>query len=133
MPMEMPAAPQKQTTAQVTGISNARRAISSTAMFIGLLFAAFAGAIAMYTHGQTGSGKRVQQIWKPAFPQPTGATEVADPEQLEPQGPPVRYANPFDQSEVFEFPHGTTRAAARDAVAEILLQRAAEREKLVRH
>jgi hypothetical protein len=39
-------------------------------------------------------------------------------------GPPVRYVNPFDRSEVFEFPPGTTRAAAHDAVAELLLERA---------
>lgn len=40
---------------------------------------------------------------------------------------PVRVANPFDASEVFEFPHGTTLAGARAAMAETLLERARER------
>ena len=43
------------------------------------------------------------------------------------ESPPVRFANPFDKTEVFEFPAGTTRVEARDAVAEILRQRALER------
>jgi hypothetical protein len=42
----------------------------------------------------------------------------------------VKFVNPFDAREVFEFPAGTTRAEARDAVAEILLQRARDRQGL---
>jgi len=45
----------------------------------------------------------------------------------ESKGPPVRMTNPFDRSEVFEFPPGTSRKEARKAVSEILLQRANER------
>ncbi len=53
---------------------------------------------------------------------------VAEPIQVvAPELPPVRFKNPFDKTEVFEFPAGTTRAEARDAVAEILRQRAQER------
>jgi hypothetical protein len=37
---------------------------------------------------------------------------------------PVRYTNPFDRSEVFEFPPGTTRRQAHDAVAALLIERA---------
>jgi hypothetical protein len=40
---------------------------------------------------------------------------------------PVRFANPFDKAEVFEFPAGTTQGEARDAVAETLKARATER------
>ncbi len=40
---------------------------------------------------------------------------------------PVRFANPFDRSEIFEFPPGTSDAEARDAVAALLLKRAQER------
>ena len=40
---------------------------------------------------------------------------------------PLRFANPFDRKEVFEFPPGTSRAAARDAVAELLYERAQDR------
>jgi hypothetical protein len=45
----------------------------------------------------------------------------------EAQNTPTRFTNPFDASEVFEFPPGTSEEAARDSVAEILLQRARER------
>jgi hypothetical protein len=40
----------------------------------------------------------------------------------------VRFANPFDRKEVFEFPAGTSRADARDAVEELLYERAQERQ-----
>jgi hypothetical protein len=50
---------------------------------------------------------------------PAGASEA--------QNTPTRFRNPFDASEVFEFPPGTSEEAARDSVAEILLQRARER------
>ena len=41
-----------------------------------------------------------------------------------PVGEPVLFKNPFDHSEVFEFPPGTTKAEARDAVAKLLMERA---------
>lgn len=40
---------------------------------------------------------------------------------------PTRFTNPFDASEVFEFPPGTPENAARESVAEMLLERARER------
>jgi len=49
------------------------------------------------------------------------------PAPVEPPAPaaePVLFKNPFDRSEVFEFPPGTTRDVARDAVAKLLLERA---------
>jgi hypothetical protein len=41
---------------------------------------------------------------------------------------PVRFSNPFDASEVFEFPPGTSDEQARQSVAAILLQRARDRQ-----
>jgi hypothetical protein len=41
---------------------------------------------------------------------------------------PVQFPNPFDAAEVFEFPPGTSEFEARDAVAEMLLQRARDRQ-----
>ncbi len=38
--------------------------------------------------------------------------------------PPVRFANPFDRHEIFEFPAGTSSVEARDKVAELLMERA---------
>ena len=57
------------------------------------------------------------------------STERADPAIAEPL---VRFANPFDRSEVFEFPPRTTRQEAREAVAQILIDRANQRRNRVR-
>ena len=43
----------------------------------------------------------------------------------------VRFANPFDKREVFEFPPGTSQADARDAVADLLADRARDRRGLL--
>lgn len=53
---------------------------------------------------------------------PRVAAPVAEPP------PPVRVTNPFDKSEVFEFPVGTTLEDAHAAVADTLLERARERQ-----
>jgi hypothetical protein len=55
------------------------------------------------------------------------AAVMSAPAPPEPQGPPVRITNAFDASEVFEFPFGTSEAEARQAVVELLLNRARER------
>jgi len=41
--------------------------------------------------------------------------------------PPVQFRNPFDASEVFELPPGTSDDSARELVAAMLLQRARDR------
>ena len=41
-----------------------------------------------------------------------------------PAAEPVLFKNPFDRTEVFEFPAGTTQAEAREAVAKLLMDRA---------
>lgn len=46
---------------------------------------------------------------------------------------PVHFTNPFDATEVFEFPPGTSEAQAHFAVAEVLLQRARERLDHTQH
>ncbi len=46
---------------------------------------------------------------------------------LEPVGAPVRVTNPFDSSEIFEFPYGTSEADAREAIAGFLVERAVSR------
>ena len=56
-------------------------------------------------------------------PTPVAATPVA-PQPPPAPGEPVRFKNPFDHSEVFEFPPGTSPAEARQAVAELLMERA---------
>lgn len=53
--------------------------------------------------------------------------------QAELAGEPVRVANPFDASEVFEFPAGTSEADAREAVAGFLIERATRRGAVGAH
>jgi hypothetical protein len=45
----------------------------------------------------------------------------------------VEVANPFDKSEVFQFPAGTSETEAHLAVAKLLMQRAHDREQLWAH
>jgi hypothetical protein len=42
--------------------------------------------------------------------------------------PPVQVMNPFDPTEVFEFPAGTSPAESQDRMAQVLLQRARDRQ-----
>jgi hypothetical protein len=49
------------------------------------------------------------------------------------RAPSLYFANPFDRSEVFEFPAGTSQAAARAAVAEFLIDRARGRITHLQH
>ena len=59
---------------------------------------------------------------KPAVVMPRPVSLLVAPE------PAVRVRNPFDKSEVFEFPAGTSQAESREKVAQILLDRARERQ-----
>lgn len=59
---------------------------------------------------------------KPALVMPQPVSLASTPE------PAVRVRNPFDATEVFEFPAGTSEAESREKVAQILLQRAHERQ-----
>jgi len=58
---------------------------------------------------------------------PTPARDLPLPPPAAPPAPaaePVLFKNPFDHTEVFEFPAGTTQAEAREAVATLLMDRA---------
>jgi hypothetical protein len=56
-------------------------------------------------------------------------TALATPAAIsEPVPSPVRFRNPFDRTEIFEFPAGTSPAEARDKVADLLMKRAQERQ-----
>jgi hypothetical protein len=84
-----------------------------------------------------------QRIAKPAAQlhsrTTTLARETIAPKAAAPEIPstpsskpvPVRLANPFDDTEVFEFPPGTSLEYARATVAEFLIDRA--RDRHVRH
>jgi hypothetical protein len=68
-----------------------------------------------------------------AKPKPIPAPVIQAPPPAPPPPPeelpaaaaePVLFKNPFDRTEVFEFPAGTTQQEARDAVATLLMDRA---------
>ncbi|MBM0105431.1 hypothetical protein JM946_11765 [Steroidobacter sp. S1-65] len=59
--------------------------------------------------------------------QQTSSSQWSDSGQLA-RGEPVRFTNPFDSQEVFEFPPGTTETEAREAVAAVLKERALSRQ-----
>lgn len=65
--------------------------------------------------------------------QPAASEQTISPVHSTPQHavaqPPVRFANPFDTREVFEFPPGTSETQAREAVAALLMERAIARQK----
>jgi hypothetical protein len=74
--------------------------------------------------------------WRALVGQPTAlAVAIAVPvapapaANAQPRGPVVQVINPFDATEVFEFPAGTAESEARNATAELLLQRARERRR----
>jgi len=64
-----------------------------------------------------------------AIVRPAATHTLSPPSTDTPDTLPVRFTNPFDATEVFEFPSGTSETEARQAVADLLLQRARERQK----
>lgn len=107
--------------------SQRRSALLRTAVPVSLLVAAVATAGAIYS-------RSLEPDTLPSAPRsapapsvmPDWVTQEIEP-QPQPQPEPVRFANPFDKNEVFEFPAGTSKEDARAAVANILLERASER------
>lgn len=78
------------------------------------------------------AGRALYSDLRPAEP-----ARIAQPEwvamQTEPAGEPVLVSNPFDASEVFEFPAGTSDTDAREAVAGFLIERASSRGAIGTH
>jgi hypothetical protein len=60
----------------------------------------------------------------------TTQSRLLQSEETQPKNSPVRYKNPFDPAEIFEFPPGTSLTKARELVADLLLQRARDRRPL---
>ena len=71
---------------------------------------------------------------RPSATPPLDSAAIALDESFAPslrEATPVLFNNPFDPTEVFEFPPGTGEAEARDAVAQMLLARARDRLEYV--
>lgn len=98
---------------------------------IAKLAGAFIGYLAFAWWGAS------QLAWQPQRPATAAARPpvvihgpalIADSSQ-----PAVRVTNPFDATEVFEFPTGTSDTESRDKVANILFQRARKRQRQWEH
>lgn len=98
--------------------------------------AGIAGALVIVVAIASLSTARLTTDAKPSIPAQTsrlaaaptpaaGPTESPSPAAADAQ--PLRFKNPFDRSEVFEFPPGTTVEEARASVAGLLMQRAQDR------
>ena len=88
------------------------------AIALSLAFAAIAAGYALYSEIGSADAHRA-------------STSIAQQEfsslQSVPLDEPLRVANPFDASEIFEFPAGTSEADAHEAVAGFLIERATRR------
>jgi hypothetical protein len=113
------------------GSSNTRSAPRSRILrssLVGLFSIALAGTIAIASGALRDSDKRA--ALPPPPPAVAPAAEPPPPVQTAadlPPPEPVVLVNPFDKTEKFTFPPGTSKADARDQMAAMLLQRAVER------
>jgi hypothetical protein len=94
------------------------RAVVGTAVAAALVVA---GSIAHLAATQS----RAPAVLVQASPEPPPPLPAQLPAPVAQE--PVLLKNPFDRSEVFEFPPGTSEADARDAVAKLLFERAQSR------
>ncbi len=87
---------------------------------VATLVAVMAIALASGVHRSANAplGKRVDHRVRIAV-----STQTNSDMGAQPAGEPVKIQNPFDATEVFEFPPGTSQAAARESVAQVLLER----------
>jgi hypothetical protein len=109
---------------------NADVAASSTAPGkIILVTGAFAITLTYLTLGSVVDRERALPPYQ-AGNTPT-QSRLLTSEQTQQKNSPVRYKNPFDPSEIFEFPPGTSQTKARELVADLLLQRARDRRPLM--
>ena len=112
----LPPAPQEATRTNEVWVSLS----VATVLFLA------ATTIALWPAGQ--DTKTEHKIEAPALPiKATLPSAPAKTELSEVAHLPTLFANPFDPSEVFEFPPGTSKDTARESVAEMLLSRARER------
>lgn len=95
------------------------------AMALAVTFAGVAAGYAVYSYwaGPAVTGR----TWTPSSVVASVEVQPEPVAMLEPVGAPVRVANPFDPSEIFEFPSGTSEADAREAIAGFLMERAVSR------
>lgn len=104
-------------------VARARRLFPRVTVGVGA--ASVVAVVALFVASRTPDIKQPM----PASPvsAPPALVIATAPSSVEPAASPVKFTNPFDRTEVFEFPAGTSPAEAREKVAELLLKRAQER------
>ena len=90
------------------------------AIALPLALAAIAAGYALYSEIGASEAPRAATS-SPMMQQQLSSTQSASLDE------PLRVANPFDASEVFEFPAGTSEADAQEAIAGFLIERASRR------
>jgi hypothetical protein len=109
-------------------LSSSSKRLSGLALGFGCI--AIVASIALGAHyaGANFNSERVTPpttlAWTPIPERPEPIEVEAEPEV---EVPPTLFANPFDKTEIFELPPGTTKEEAREIVAQILIERARER------
>jgi hypothetical protein len=90
-------------------------------------FAAVTAGVGVVLSSESSARKPALMLAQSTIPaQPDPYVEEA------PELPPVYVKNPFDESEIFELPAGTSDSEARAYVASVLLQRASERQAMLK-
>jgi len=113
---EQPLSAEQQTASEAASATTSLRQASPSA------------AASLATQTATSASPQALTPGAPSTPTELPSRNTADRPPAVAEGRPIRIRNPFDRAEIFQFPAGTTRAEARDRVAELLLQRAHERQ-----
>lgn len=117
------------TTGRTSHIPPAPREVTHTSDIWVSLCVAVALGLAAVTIAIWPSPQRAEAATQAGTPQPAAKIPLssATSQTMFPEHSPTKFTNPFDASETFEFPAGTSEEDARDSVAEILFERARER------
>ena len=135
-PAETPAPPMENSAPKVNVRASGRVGRWSALRVAGAVSVVVATAVALasMTHHSTHTAAPIPTPPSQTAPvlaakAPVEATAAPDPVATPSPPPPqpVRVKNPFDRSEVFEFPPGTSLEEARHSVADTLMQRAHDR------
>jgi len=90
----------------------------------------FSGVIAYVATNPEQLVQAQAAVGKVEAPAPARPAQSAPPPAAAAEPVQVQVTNPFDKTEVFDFPPGTSEPDAQLAVARILMQRAHERQSL---
>jgi hypothetical protein len=124
LPVTLPASAPRSASPEAhgSGSRDDRSAVFRVGRSLGAVVAVMITGGALHHYGTSGT------LDHAASPTLTRAASHAAWAIPEPGGDTIRFANPFDASEVFEFPAGTTETEAREAVADFLVERAMNRQ-----